>query len=157
MVLFGPTGDLAYKKIFPSLHVCLSAASFDAPVIGVGRAGWTLEQFKARARDGQKKDGGLESRCGAGALGSNISGLAVPHWFDHGSVSTSRSSNRTCRSSASRSPPPDFQFFTENNAPRRRPSGMLVACNCPALQSASRRNFLRHCFKVGHPLTRTST
>jgi hypothetical protein len=25
-----------------------------------------------------------------------------------------------------------FHFFTEYNAPRRRPSGMLVACNCPA-------------------------
>jgi hypothetical protein len=28
---------------------------------------------------------------------------------------------------------PDFHFFTEYNAPRRRPSGMFVVCNCPAL------------------------
>ena len=41
----------------------------------------------------------VESRCGAVALGRNICcrpfRLAVPHWFYHGSVSTSRSSNRT--------------------------------------------------------------
>ena len=30
------------------------------PVIGVARAGWGLDQFKARARDGVEKHGGLD-------------------------------------------------------------------------------------------------
>jgi hypothetical protein len=47
----------------------------------------------------------VESRCGAAALGANISvcrlfRLAVPYEFARGSVSTSRSSNRACRSPA---------------------------------------------------------
>ena len=46
----------------------------------------------------------VESRCGAVALGRTYLlplRLAVPQWFHRGSVSTSRSSNRTCRSPAS--------------------------------------------------------
>ena len=32
----------------------------DVPVIGVAKAGWTLEQFRARAQDSLEKHGGLD-------------------------------------------------------------------------------------------------
>ena len=60
LVFFGATGDLAYKKIFPSLQAMIRRGRLDMPVIGVAKAGWNLEQFKARARDSVTKHGGLD-------------------------------------------------------------------------------------------------
>ena len=39
LVFFGATGDLAYKKIFPSLQAMLKRGHLNAPVIGVAKAG----------------------------------------------------------------------------------------------------------------------
>jgi len=60
LVFFGATGDLAYKKIFPSLQAMLKRGNLNAPVIGVAKAGWNLDQFKARARDSLENHGGLD-------------------------------------------------------------------------------------------------
>src|SRR5262249_20680153 len=60
MVFVGATGDLAYKKIFPSLHAMLKRGHLDVPVIGVAKSGWNLDQFRARARDSVEKHGGLD-------------------------------------------------------------------------------------------------
>jgi glucose-6-phosphate 1-dehydrogenase len=59
-VFFGATGDLAYKKIFPSLQAMVRRGHLSVPVIGVARAGWSLEQFLARARESVEKHGGLD-------------------------------------------------------------------------------------------------
>src|SRR6266478_8867386 len=59
-VFFGATGDLAYKKIFPALQAMVKRGHLDVPVIGVARAGWTLEQLHARAKDSLEKHGGLD-------------------------------------------------------------------------------------------------
>jgi glucose-6-phosphate 1-dehydrogenase len=61
LVFFGATGDLAYKKIFPSLQAMLRRGRLNVPVIGVAKAGWNLEQLKARARDSLEKHGGLDA------------------------------------------------------------------------------------------------
>jgi len=58
LVFFGATGDLAYKKIFPSLQAMVKRGHLDVPVIGVAKAGWNLDQLKARARDSLEKHGG---------------------------------------------------------------------------------------------------
>src|SRR5271170_5126491 len=60
LVFFGATGDLAYKKIFPSLQAMLKRGNLNVPVIGVAKAGWNLDQLKARARDSLEKHGGLD-------------------------------------------------------------------------------------------------
>src|SRR5580692_9545393 len=60
LVFFGATGDLAYKKIFPALQAMVRRGHLDVPVIGVAKAGWTLDQLKARARDSVEKHGGLD-------------------------------------------------------------------------------------------------
>jgi glucose-6-phosphate 1-dehydrogenase len=61
LVFFGATGDLAYKKIFPALQAMLKRGHLDVPVVGVAKAGWTLEQFKARALDSLEKHGGVDA------------------------------------------------------------------------------------------------
>jgi glucose-6-phosphate 1-dehydrogenase len=51
LVFFGATGDLAYKKIFPSLHAMVKRGHLNVPVVGVPKAGWNLDQLRARAKD----------------------------------------------------------------------------------------------------------
>jgi glucose-6-phosphate 1-dehydrogenase len=58
LVFFGATGDLAYKQIFPSLQAMVRRGHLTVPVIGVAKAGWTLEQLRARARDSLATHGG---------------------------------------------------------------------------------------------------
>ena len=60
LVFFGATGDLAYKKIFPALQAMIKRGNLNVPVIGVAKAGWNLDQLKARARDSLEKHGGLD-------------------------------------------------------------------------------------------------
>jgi len=61
LVFFGATGDLAYKKIFPSLQTLVKRGRLNVPVIGVAKAGWTLEQLRARAKDSLEKHGGIDA------------------------------------------------------------------------------------------------
>ena len=58
LVFFGATGDLAYKKIFPALQSMIKRGHLDIPMIGVAKAGWNLEQLRARAQDSLDKHGG---------------------------------------------------------------------------------------------------
>lgn len=58
LVFFGATGDLAYKKIFPSLQSMIRRGHLSVPVICVAKAGWTIEQLRERARDSLAKYGG---------------------------------------------------------------------------------------------------
>jgi len=60
LVFFGATGDLAYKKIFPSLQAMVKRGHLDVPVVGVAKAGWNLDQLRARAKDSLEKHGGLD-------------------------------------------------------------------------------------------------
>ncbi len=60
LVFLGATGDLAYKKIFPALQSLVKRGKLTVPVIGVAKAGWNLEQFRARAKDSVEKHGGLD-------------------------------------------------------------------------------------------------
>ncbi len=60
LVFFGATGDLVYKKIFPNLYAMERRGYLQAPVIGVARSGWTIDQFQARARDSIEKHGELD-------------------------------------------------------------------------------------------------
>ena len=59
-VFFGATGDLAYKKIFPSLQAMVKRGHLDVPVIGVARSAKDLGELRARARDSLEKQGGLD-------------------------------------------------------------------------------------------------
>ncbi len=60
-VFFGATGDLAYKKIFPALQGLIRAGHLDMPIIGMARAGSSLDKLRARARDSLEHNGGVDA------------------------------------------------------------------------------------------------
>jgi len=68
LVFFGATGDLAYKKIFPALQGMIKHETLSAPVVGVAKSGWTLEQLRARARESLSQHGGGVDEAAFGKL-----------------------------------------------------------------------------------------
>ncbi len=50
-MLFGATGDLAHKMIFPALYALAKRGALNVPVIGVANARWDLAQLRARVRE----------------------------------------------------------------------------------------------------------
>ena len=61
LVFFGATGDLAFKKIFPALQAMICRGALDIPIIGVARAGWTVDQLAERARSSLEQHGGIDA------------------------------------------------------------------------------------------------
>ncbi|HYW04081.1 MAG TPA: glucose-6-phosphate dehydrogenase [Gammaproteobacteria bacterium] len=50
LVLFGASGDLAYKKIFPALERLEASGMLNFPVIGVAKSGWDVDKLRERVR-----------------------------------------------------------------------------------------------------------
>src|SRR5215831_9177611 len=63
LVLFGATGDLAYKKIFPALQELIKRGRLNVPVLGVARAGWNLDRLRERVRASLSEYGGMDERA----------------------------------------------------------------------------------------------
>jgi glucose-6-phosphate 1-dehydrogenase len=61
LVVFGASGDLAYKKIFPALQAMTRRGHLDVPVIGVAKSEWTLDEFRARARESIERHGTFDA------------------------------------------------------------------------------------------------
>ena len=59
LVLFGITGDLAHKMIFPALYAMSKESVLDVPVIGVASSKWSLTQLRNRAEDSIKRSGAI--------------------------------------------------------------------------------------------------
>jgi glucose-6-phosphate 1-dehydrogenase len=49
VVLFGASGDLAYKKLFPALLNLAARDEINGPVVGVARSAWSTEDLRQRA------------------------------------------------------------------------------------------------------------
>ena len=69
LVFFGASGDLAFKQIFPALLGLVADEGVNVPIVGVAKAGWTVEQLRARAKDsveqhGRGDDAGLAKLLG---------------------------------------------------------------------------------------------
>jgi glucose-6-phosphate 1-dehydrogenase len=62
LVLFGASGDLAHKKIFPALYAMCNRDKLDVPIVGVARSGWELDDFKSHVSDSIKKIEGFDGR-----------------------------------------------------------------------------------------------
>jgi glucose-6-phosphate 1-dehydrogenase len=62
LVLFGVTGDLARKKIFPALYAMAKRGVLDVPVLGVASSKWSLAQLRQRATDSIKARGRIDDR-----------------------------------------------------------------------------------------------
>ena len=95
LVIFGASGDLAYKKIFPALHAMTRRGHLDVPVVGVARVGWTLERFRARARESIERHGGGVDEAAFAKLRERLRYVSG----DYGDAATYA---RSARSSATR-------------------------------------------------------
>ncbi len=60
LVLFGATGDLAYKKIFPSLYAMARRGALNVPVIGVASSNWSPDDLRKRAENSIREAGGAD-------------------------------------------------------------------------------------------------
>src|SRR4051812_14590213 len=60
LVVFGVTGDLAYKQIFPALHAMVRHGSLNVPILGVARSGYNLEQLRSRSRQSVEQHGSFD-------------------------------------------------------------------------------------------------
>jgi glucose-6-phosphate 1-dehydrogenase len=66
LVLFGATGDLAHRKIFPAIQALIERG-LDSPIVGIARGGMTKESFAERvadslARFGDPKDSSAKQK-----------------------------------------------------------------------------------------------
>ena len=59
-MLFGVTGDLAYKMIFPALYAMVKSGALVVPVVGVASSTLTLEQLRSRAQRSIREHGGVD-------------------------------------------------------------------------------------------------
>jgi glucose-6-phosphate 1-dehydrogenase len=62
LVVFGVTGDLAHKQIFPALYAMVKRGELTTPVIGVAFPNWSLERLQRRATDSIKHAGGVTDK-----------------------------------------------------------------------------------------------
>src|ERR1700751_5016169 len=51
VVLFGATGDLCYRKIYPALYHLVRRGLLNVPIIGVARQGWDVGGLVKRVRE----------------------------------------------------------------------------------------------------------
>jgi glucose-6-phosphate 1-dehydrogenase len=62
LVLFGVTGDLAHKMIFPALYAMAKRGVLNVPVVGVAAPKWNLAQLRKRVQDSIERSGGIDNR-----------------------------------------------------------------------------------------------
>ena len=62
LVLFGVTGDLAHKMIFPALYAMAKRGTLKVPVIGVASPTWSLARLHNRVKDSIKRSGGIDNQ-----------------------------------------------------------------------------------------------
>ncbi|HUC85232.1 MAG TPA: glucose-6-phosphate dehydrogenase [Candidatus Acidoferrales bacterium] len=62
LVVFGVTGDLVHKMIFPALYGLVKRGELNVPVIGVAAPKWSMEQLHQRVIDSLKRAGGIDNR-----------------------------------------------------------------------------------------------
>jgi glucose-6-phosphate 1-dehydrogenase len=63
LVIFGVTGDLAHKMIFPALYAMCKRGILNVPVVGVASSKWTLAQLHKRVRDSIRQAGKIDDRA----------------------------------------------------------------------------------------------
>jgi glucose-6-phosphate 1-dehydrogenase len=60
LVIFGASGDLAYKSIFPALYGLAASGQLGVPVVGVARSDWTTADLVERARASIESQGAFD-------------------------------------------------------------------------------------------------
>ena len=62
LVLFGVTGDLAHKMIFPALYAMTKRGALKVPVIGVAFPKWSLARLRNRVTDSINRSGEVDNK-----------------------------------------------------------------------------------------------
>jgi glucose-6-phosphate 1-dehydrogenase len=62
LVIFGATGDLAHKMIFPALYAMARRGVLTVPVVGVAAPKWSLARLRKQATDIIKEAGKIDDR-----------------------------------------------------------------------------------------------
>jgi glucose-6-phosphate 1-dehydrogenase len=62
LVLFGVTGDLAHKMIFPALYAMVKRGTLKVPVIGVALPNWSLARLRKRVTDSLARSGRIDNQ-----------------------------------------------------------------------------------------------
>ena len=62
LVLFGVTGDLAHKMIFPALYAMVKRGALKVPVIGVAFPKWSIARLHKRVTDSIRRSGGIDNK-----------------------------------------------------------------------------------------------
>ena len=62
LVLFGVTGDLAHKMIFPALYAMAKRGALKVPIIGVAFPKWSLARLHNRVTDSIKRSNGIDNQ-----------------------------------------------------------------------------------------------
>ena len=62
LVLFGVTGDLAHKMIFPALYSMAERGALRVPIIGVAFPKWSLAKLSNRVKDSIRRSGGIHNQ-----------------------------------------------------------------------------------------------
>src|SRR5579872_2595009 len=68
LVLFGVTGDLAHKMIFPALYAMVKRGTLNVPVIGVALPKWSLPRLHKRVTESIERSGGVDNQRALGHL-----------------------------------------------------------------------------------------
>ena len=62
LVIFGVTGDLAHKMIFPALYAMVKKGVLEVPVVGVAFPKWSMVRLHKRVTDSIKRSGGIDNK-----------------------------------------------------------------------------------------------
>jgi glucose-6-phosphate 1-dehydrogenase len=62
LVVFGVTGDLAHKMIFPALYAMAKRGELTVPVVGVALPKWSMDRIHRRVTDSIKRAGGIDNK-----------------------------------------------------------------------------------------------
>ena len=63
LVVFGFTGDLASRKIFPALYAMVKKGTLTVPVVGVASSAWSADEVHARVRASLEHEGRIDDRA----------------------------------------------------------------------------------------------
>ena len=63
LVVFGFTGDLASRKIFPALYAMVKKGTLTVPVVGVASSAWSADEVHARVRASLEHEGGVDDKA----------------------------------------------------------------------------------------------
>lgn len=72
LVLYGATGDLAHKSIFPALYALAKRKALSIPVLGVALQDWSMNQLHNRVKNGLKHYGGIDNQRALNTLLSKL-------------------------------------------------------------------------------------